>query len=257
MAAPALTDSRAMKRVFSFLLPLLAGVLLVCSAARAERTITVFAAASLGGALEEIVQDFSQSVVFAYGGSGTMARQVAAGAPADLVVLASPEWMAWLEAQGAVELGSSTVIAGNSLVLIAAKNTPAIKDITTLPALVRDWRLAMGQRDAVPAGNYARQWLQHAGLWADLEPHLAETDNVRAALVLVARGGAPYGVVYGSDALADPSVDVVYAVPSDSHEPILYPAAALSDAGGDLLAHLKTPAAAAIFAAHGFRGTAP
>ncbi|MGB3245463.1 MAG: molybdate ABC transporter substrate-binding protein [Sulfitobacter sp.] len=253
VAAVALTDSRAMKRLFSFAVPFLATVLLTCGGVRAERAVTVFAAASLGGALEEIARGYGVPVVFAYGGSGAMARQVAAGAPADLVVLANPQWMAWLEEQGSIAAGSAVVVTGNTLVLIAAKGAPAVSDISALPDLLAGARLAMGQRDAVPAGTYARQWLDHAGLWQAIAPHLAETDNVRAALALVARGDAPYGVVYGSDAQAEPAVEVVYDVPENSHDAILYPAAALTPEGAAFLARLVSAEAAAVFAAHGFK----
>jgi molybdate transport system substrate-binding protein len=110
----------------------------------------------------------------------------------------------------------------------------------------------MGQRDAVPAGSYARAWLTHAGLWQQLQSRLAETDNVRAALALVARGDAPLGVVYASDAQAEPEVQTIYEVPAEAHAPITYPAAALTAKGKALVDFLTTDAAQAILVDHGF-----
>ena len=110
----------------------------------------------------------------------------------------------------------------------------------------------MGQRDGVPAGIYAHEWLQHIGAWDALQPHLAETDNVRAALALVAVGAAPLGLVYASDAQAEPRVAVIYQVPPDTHDPIRYPAAALTNAGRGFVELLQSPQAAMIFSSHGF-----
>ncbi len=219
--------------------------------------VTVFAAASLRGVLEEIAAGYGAPVTLSYGGSGTMARQVAAGAPADLAILASPEWMNWLVAQAVPSLGPPRMVAGNALVVIGVAGAPDLRDPAELSTRLGQGRLAMGQRDAVPAGSYARQWLVNAGLWDALEPKLAETDDVRAALALVARGQAPLGVVYATDARADPAVRVVYTVPSQTHDPILYPAAALSPAGEAFLAYLATPEAARAFAARGFTPVTP
>ena len=112
--------------------------------------------------------------------------------------------------------------------------------------------MAIGQRDSVPAGIYSRQWLEKIGAWTALQPHLAETDSVRAALALVALGEAPLGVVYASDALAEPQVAVLWTVPPDQHDPITYPAAAITERGQPLLEHLFSGEARQIFADHGF-----
>jgi molybdate transport system substrate-binding protein len=249
-----MADKRAMKRaLLSFVV-----LLMACPPpAFAERAVTVFAAASLGGALDEIAQSFSTPTKLAYGGSGAMARQIAAGAPADLVVLANPVWMEWLADQGAIERDASMLVAGNALVLIAPSGAQRLEDVSLLPDQLANARLAMGQRDAVPAGVYARQWLQNAVLWQALSTRLAETDNVRAALALVARGDAPFGVVYASDAHLEPRVEVHYRIPQDAHDPILYPAAALTPEGAAFLEHLTTPAAGDIFAAYGFQKVTP
>lgn len=222
----------------------------IAPAGGADRAVTVFAAASLRGALDEVAAAYDAPVQLSFGGSGTMARQVAAGAPADVVILANTLWMDWLVDQGLVNKTKS--VARNALVVIAAAGTPTLSNTTQLISRLGTDRLAMGQRDAVPAGRYARQWLQAAGLWQNVAGNLAETDNVRAALALVARGEVPFGVVYATDALAEPRVAPVWNIASDLHDPITYPAAALTPEGETFLDHLTGAIAAQIFAAHGF-----
>ena len=141
-----------------------------------------------------------------------------------------------------------------ALVSVAPAGTPDLDgaDAAALLARLDGGRMAIGQTQSVPAGIYGREWLEKAGLWDALMPHLAETDNVRAALALVARGEAPLGVVYATDAAAEPGVRVVYHVPDDMHDPILYPAAALTGAGAAFMAFLQGAEARAVFAAHGF-----
>jgi molybdate transport system substrate-binding protein len=220
--------------------------------------VTVFAAASLRGVLEEIAASYGAEVSLSYGGSGTMARQVAAGAPADVVALASVEWMDWLAEQGLPGPGQARTLAGNTLVVVGPRGAEPLAAAEEIAArLGGGGRLAMGQREAVPAGAYARQWLENAGLWDSLEPRLAETDNVRAALALVARGEAPLGVVYATDAGAEPGVAVLWQVPDDMHDPIRYPAAALTPAGADFLDYLGGPGAARVLAAAGFTPDGP
>lgn len=216
--------------------------------------VTVFAAASLRDALTEIARGYDGEVTLSFGGSGTLARQVAAGAPADAVVLAHPDWTAWLDKQGVILPDTLRDVAGGQLVLVGAAGASALTapDATTLTQALNGGRLAMGQRDGVPAGTYAREWLHRIGAWDTMEPQLAETDNVRAALALVAQGAAPLGVVYASDAVSEPRVSVRYAIPSDAHSPIRYPAAALTPAGIDFVDYLNTPAAAEVFARYGF-----
>jgi molybdate transport system substrate-binding protein len=142
-------------------------------------------------------------------------------------------------------------ITTNALVLIGPAGSDA-SGSEVLPLLGAQGRLAMGQRDAVPAGIYAREWLQSTGQWDGLKHRLAETDNVRAALALVARGQTPVGVVYASDAVADKTVQVLAEIPGETHSAITYPAAALTPAGQAFLGHLTTSEAQAIFATHGF-----
>lgn len=215
--------------------------------------ITVFAAASLRGALQDIAAQPSQEVHLSFGGSGTMARQVASGAPADVVILANTLWMDWLAEKNITTLSAPTLIAGNALVLIGATDAAPLDTVEEIaPRLGNNDRLAMGQRDAVPAGTYARQWLEQTGVWEAINDQLAETDNVRAALALVARGHVPLGIVYASDAYAEPQVRVLLTAPSDAHTPITYLAASLTPAGAAYVASLTTPASSAIFASHRF-----
>lgn len=239
-----------MTRFFAFFLAL---VLIAPNPGRADSPVTVFAAASLRGLLEDAAaQDDPADFRFSYGGSGTMARQVAAGAPADAVILASRPWMTWLTDQGGADPDSVRILAANTLVVVGPADAAPLDDPADLPARLGDLRLAMGQRDAVPAGTYARQWLEHADLWSSLQDRLAETDNVRAALALVARGDAPLGIVYASDALAEPAVRVVYEIPAGSHDPIVYLAAALTPRGAAFLDRLRGVAGAQILVRHGF-----
>ena len=219
----------------------------------AAQSVTVFAAASLRGALTEIAQSYPETVTFSFSGSGTLARQIAAGAPADAVVLAHSDWANWLDERGMLVSDSLREVAGGVLVLIGPSEAPSITnpDVKTLIAILNGGRLAMGQRDGVPAGTYAREWLTYIDAWPALTSHIAETDNVRAALALVAVGAAPLGLVYASDALAEPRVRILYTIPSRAHAPIRYPAAAITSAGRAFVAYLTTPDAAAIFAKHG------
>lgn len=220
--------------------------------ARAADPVLVVAAASTGEALEALAESYPAQVTFSFAGSGAAARQVAAGLPADVVVLASPQWMDWLTQQGALRTGAAVPLLGNRLAVIAPAGTPPLPGAAALARALGGDRLAMGQRAAVPAGVYAQQWLQAEGLWPVLKGQLAETDSVRAALALVARGQAPFGVVYATDARASAAVDVVFEVPAAAHDPIRYPAAALSPAGAAFLAHLESAQARAVFARFGF-----
>ena len=237
---------------------MLCALLLTLVPARADEPLTIFAAASLREVLEEAAKGWEQPVVVSYGGSGAIARQVDQGAPADLVFLANALWMDWLASRGRIAKGLRRDLLGNRLVVIGPKGAAPLTnaDETELLARLDGGRLALGQTQAVPAGIYARQWLENRGAWEALLPHLAETENVRAALALVARGEAPLGVVYASDAMADPGVAVLYAIDPQAHEPIVYPAAVV--AGGEenaataFLDHLVQPDAQALFLRHGF-----
>ena len=248
-------DKRSQMTIRLNIRVLVCAVLMLCApVAQADPPVTVFAAASLKTALDEIAADWQGDVTLSYAGSGAIARQVAQSAPADLVVLANPQWMVWLQDQGVVDPDNTRMILGNTLVVIApAGHGPVAADQSGVLLQALDGgRLATGQTTSVPAGIYARAWLETAGLWADLSPHLAEAENVRAALAYVARGEAPLGVVYASDAIAEPAVSVVYTVPSDQHPQILYAAAPLTPDGAAFLDFLTTAKARSVFAANGF-----
>ena len=212
----------------------------------------IFAAASLRGALDEIAALSTTPITLSYAGSGTIARQVSIGAPADVVILAHPRWMDWLETRGAVLAGSRRDIANNSLVLIGPNGAVPLTTLTEILQRLDQGRLAMGQRDSVPAGIYAQTWLKTAGVWDRVMDQLAEVENVRLALALVARGETPLGAVYRSDAQAEPRVDVVYNVPEAAHDPITYPAAAITEDGRAFLTLLSSPEATSIFKNNGF-----
>lgn len=239
-----------MKAIFQAIAAACALVLCSGVATLAEERVTVFAAASLKDVLDEAAASWPEKVVVSYGGSGLIARQVAQGAPADLVVLANAEWTKWLAAQGR-DMQAIGDLASNRLVLIAPSGSEAF-DPANLSQHLGDGRLAIGNTLGVPAGIYARQWLEATGLWPQVSTRLAETENVRAALALVARKEALLGVVYASDALADPSVSVLYAVPPEFHDPIRYPMALLDDRAAGFARFLQGDEGRTILGRHGF-----
>ena len=215
--------------------------------------LRVFAAASLQGPLDQVGADWNSGSTISYGGSGTIARQISLGAPADAVILANGVWADWLVEQGHVAAPARPLLS-NRLVVIAPAGTPSFKqiDTQTLRTALGDGRLAMGQHLSVPAGIYAKAWLEAIDAWDTLRPQLAETENVRAALALVARGEVPLGIVYASDAQASGEVAVVWTVPADQHPDILYFGLALTAEGTAFLDHLTTQSH--VFEAAGFVG---
>ena len=239
---------------------------LLCAAlpfGAAAEEVTVFAAASMKTALDQVAEGFTAAtghqVLISYAGSNALAKQIIEGAPADVFVSAAQNWMDEVEKAGLVQPGKRQDLLGNSLVLVAhGKAAPAVeisKDLD-LGALLGEGKLSMALVDAVPAGQYGKAALESLGLWQAVEPAVAQSDNVRAALTLVSLGEAPYGVVYATDAVADDNVSVVGTFPADSHKPITYPVALLSGAkdAADAAFYeaLSGEAAAAIFAAEGF-----
>lgn len=229
--------------------------------------ITVFAAASLKNALDQIAADWQiatgNTVVIAYDGSAKLAKQIEQGAPADLFISASGAWMDVLSEQQLIRGETRKDILGNTLILVAAGQGAAPVEITQgfdLKGLLGDGKLSMGTVESVPAGQYGKQALENLGVWASIQANVAQSDNVRAALALVAMGEAPYGIVYASDAVADDAsgdkVSVVGTFPADSHAPIVYPAAVLAASAKPeaqaFLDALSGDAAQAVFAAQGF-----
>ena len=237
--------------------------LFVAAPAHAE-DITVFAAASLKTALDQIGADWQagtgNSAALSYGGSSALAKQILEGAPADVFVSAAPEWMDAVEEAGLIVPDSRVDLLGNTLVLIA--HGPGVAPITLdaktdLAGMLGGGKLSMAMVDSVPAGQYGREALTSLGLWDSVKDSLAQSENVRAALQLVSLGEAPLGIVYGSDAVADVgSVSSIATFPEDSHSPIIYPVAVIA-AGGKpeaemFVDYLTSPQARLVFEAQGF-----
>lgn len=225
--------------------------------------LTVFAAASLKEALDEQVTRFQagagSKVVVSYGASNALAKQIEAGAPADVFLSADIDWIHYLDQRKLLRQGTRTNLLGNRLVLIAPSDSlPSLRIARGfgLAAALHDGRLAMANPDSVPAGKYGRDALRSLGVWADIEPHIARTENVRAALLLVARGEAPFGIVYATDALAEPRVHIVDSFPEYTHAAIVYPVAIVATSRSPyakrFVDSLASPVARTIWVRHGF-----
>ena len=249
----------------SFSALLLIAVSLAPTAARAQDDagLTVFAAASLKEALDEAAAAYRKQtgvpVRVSYAASSALARQIEQGAPADVFFSADLEWMDYLQKRNRLDVATRRSLLGNRLVLIAPRASKARVDLNrpaTLLAALGDGRLAVGQTRTVPAGKYAKASLESLSLWNGVRPRLAESESVRAALMLVARGETPLGIVYASDAKAEPGVRVVATFPEDSHPPIVYPVAALRGARAAqatrFVQWLASPDADALFTKRGF-----
>ncbi|MFQ9949861.1 MAG: molybdate ABC transporter substrate-binding protein [Escherichia coli] len=225
-----------------------------------EGKITVFAAASLTNAMQDIATQYKKEkgvdVVSSFASSSTLARQIEAGAPADLFISADQKWMDY--AVDAIDSYASDTL-GNSLVVVHRK--PASRKISLSTAKLTDfaaeWRSPRGWRSGnVPAGIYAKEALQKLGAWDTLSPKLAPAEDVRGALALVERNEAPLGIVYGSDAVASKGVKVVATFPEDSHKKVEYPVAVVEGHNNATVKafydYLKGPQAAEIFKRYGF-----
>lgn len=249
------------RRTAIALLSAVLGLSLLPAAASAAK-ITVFAAASLKTAMDAIAKDWKadtgNTAVISYAGSSQLARQIQQGAPADLFISANEKWMDALEKAGLIRKDTRHDLLGNTLVLVARRGTAPVEigKGLDLAGLLGTGRLAMALVDSVPAGIYGKQALTSLGLWPSVSGRVAQADNVRAALALVATGEAPYGITYATDATAEPRVAVVGTFPADSHKPIIYPAALTRDAKAPapaFLAYLSGKTAAAAFEAQGFK----
>lgn len=230
-----------------------------------ERPLTVFAAASLKESLDAAARAYERDggvpVRVSYAASSALARQIAQGAPADVFVSADRDWMDDLERRGLLRAGSRRDLLGNTLVLIApraARIPPvALSRPASIATALGDGRLALAFTASVPAGKYARAAFESLGVWNALQPRVVESENVRAALLLVARSEARMGVVYASDARAEPRVRVLATFPARSHPQIVYPVAVVAFSrhprAAGFAAWLRTPAANAIFRRHGLR----
>jgi len=242
---------------------LILGLVLCRTAAFALDGITIFAAASLKNAMDDISAGFraetGHPAIVSHAGSSALARQIRHGAPADIFLSANPGWMDLLERDRLIDPASRFDLLGNAIVLIAHGRDAAPVEIgpgVDIAGMVGGDRLAMTLVDAVPAGLYGKAALETLGVWAAVAPKVAQADNARAALALVASGEAPLGIVYATDAKADDAVTVVGAFPAWAHPPIVYPAAAVAASRNPLnarfLAYLRGPAAQAAFERQGF-----
>ncbi|KAB1067669.1 molybdate ABC transporter substrate-binding protein [Methylobacterium planeticum] len=248
----------------AFVVGLVASSLVGLRTTLAAETVTVFGAASLKNALDNAGKAFTTrtgtEVKASYAASSALARQIEAGAPADLFASADLEWMDYLAKKNLIRPDSRVNLLNNRLVVIAPKDASSSEIAFTAEdftkALGADGRLATGEVNSVPIGKYAKAAFEKLGLWGSLQPRLAQADNVRAALALVSRGETPLGVVYESDARSDPGVKVIGVFPADSHPPVVYPFAVTSDAKGDgatrFLDFLKGAEGKPFFEAQGF-----
>jgi molybdate transport system substrate-binding protein len=227
-----------------------------------DKSLTVFAAASMKNALDDIDAAYTAKtgvkVVASYAASSALAKQIEQGAPADIFASADTDWMDYAINKTNINEPTRINLLGNSIVLIAPKDSKienvAIGPGFDLAKLAGDGKIATGDVKAVPVGKYAKAALEKLGAWQAAEPKFAMAESVRAALALVARGEAVLGIVYSTDAKVEPGVKIVGVFPPDSHPAIIYPVAATAKAeAADYLAFLRSSAAKAIFEKYGFK----
>lgn len=237
--------------------------------ADAKQAVVVFAAASLKNALDAIAKDFTGEtgveIKTSYAASSALAKQLEQAAPADVFISADVPWMDYVAQKSLIAADSRIDLLGNTLVVVAGPGYTGgdidLKPGVDLAGALGDGRLAMGEPGSVPAGKYGKAALEKLGVWDGVSSKVAGAENVRAALALVSRGEAPLGIVYKTDAAADPSVKIVGTFPADSHPPIVYPVAKLSaskNADADaFLKRLTSGSAKKTFEAAGFSVIAP
>lgn len=216
---------------------LFVALLLGAASSLASERVLVFAAASLKDAVEAIADDYEaqtgSQIVVSLASSGTLARQIEAGAPADLFLSASSDWMDYLAARELIDPRSRTIAAGNALVIVRGSADEYAGGAATPQMLLASDRFAMGDPVHVPAGIYAKQALQSLGWWDAVEKHAAFGENVRVALAMAARGDVAAAIVYRSDATMRADLDIVFEFPEASHLPIRYPVALTKEADAD------------------------
>jgi len=251
------------RRAFAAGLIATVAALATLPAAFAGEKVNVFAAASLKNALDEVSAawkaDTAKETVNTFAASSALAKQIEAGAPADVFISADLDWMKYLADKNLITPGSEVKLLGNTLVLVAPADSKAAVTIAPgfdLAGVLAGGKLAVCDVKTVPAGKYGKAALEKLGVWASVEPSLAQAENVRAALKLVATGEAPAGIVYQTDANEEKKVKVLGTFPEDSHPPIVYPAglvAASKNAdAAEFLKFLQSPRALDIFKSHGF-----
>jgi molybdate transport system substrate-binding protein len=232
--------------------------------ALAGEPVVVFAAASLKNALNDVVTSYQattgKAVTVSYGGSSALAKQIEAAAPADIFISADLAWMKDVHDKNLTVADTEKPLLGNEIVLVAPQDSTAAVTIAAgfdlAGALGVDGHLAMANVDSVPAGKYGKAALTKLGVWDAVSAKVVQADDVRAALAFVARGEAPLGIVYATDAAAEPKVKVVATFPADSHPPIVYPVALLASSTNpdarDFLKYLESDAAKPAFTKQGF-----
>jgi molybdate transport system substrate-binding protein len=223
------------------------------TASAQDRELVIFAAAGF------VRQMGKPAPKISYAACKTLAKQIEAGAPADVFVSADLDWMDYLAQKNLIWPETRVNLLGNRIVLVAPKNEAkliAIKRHLDLVRVLGSGKLAMGNVDAVPAGKYGKAALEKLGVWDGVKGQIAQADNVRGALLLVSRGEAPLGIVYQTDAASDPNVTIVGTFPEDSHPPIIYPIAVTKDSSNpdtaEFVSYLRSPGAKPAFEEQGF-----
>ena len=225
--------------------------------------VLMFAAASLKNALDDVNAQFEKDTGkhanISYAASSTLAKQIENGAPADIFISADLDWMDYLAQRKLIKPDTRKNLLGNELVLVAPKDGAAPVKIEVgfpLAKLLAGGKLAMADTSAVPAGKYGKAALEKLGVWSSVESQIAQAENVRAALALVARKEAPFGIVYQTDAAAEPGVKIVGVFPEDTHPPIIYPIALTVGStnldAASLLGYVESPEAQPLFEKQGF-----
>ncbi len=251
------------------LLAVLAVVIALAPAPARAADVVVFAAASLKNALDAVTTRYldttGKSVTVSYAATSTLARQIEAGAPADIFFSADVDWMDYLAGRHLIRPDTRRTLLGNQIVLVVPRDSSAAlavgRGMDLAGLLGRDGRLAMANTDSVPAGKYGKAALESLGAWGTVAAKVVQADNVRAALAFVARGEAPAGIVYATDAAAEPAVRVLGTFPADSHPPILYPAAITAGSTNPdaraFFAFMQSAAARPAYQTQGFTVLAP
>ena len=225
--------------------------------------LVVFAAASLKNALDAISEQWRRETgkhaVMSYAASSTLAKQIEQGAPAQIFISADLDWMDYAAQRNLIKPETRSNLLGNRIVLIVPKDKAQkveIKPGFDLAKMLGDGRLAMANADSVPAGKYGKAALEKLGVWPSVSGSIAQAENVRAALLFVSRGEAPVGIVYQTDAAADPGVAIAGTFPENTHPPIIYPIALTAGATNTdaeaFLAYIKSAKAKPLFEAQGF-----
>jgi molybdate transport system substrate-binding protein len=225
--------------------------------------LVVFAAASLKNALDAVnaqwQKETGKKAAISYAASSALAKQIEQAAPAQMFISADLDWMDYLAQKNLIKPETRSNLLGNRIVLIAPKDKAQTIDIKPgfdLAKVLGDGRLAMANVDSVPAGKYGKAALEKLGAWQSVSGKIAQAENVRAALLLVSRGEAPAGIVYQTDAAADPNVKIIGTFPEDTHPPIIYPIALTANAtnpdAAAFLEYIKSDKAKPLFQAQGF-----